>query len=259
MYNLLSRSLVILGGLLAAPMSANAAPIVFSGTGTNAAGIQGVVDSYRAALGSNRREIDWDGGGLQTTTNTGTPFNGFLNSEGVQFATPGLGFMQATPDGLASINPTYAGFDTFSSFRLFTPVDSNVTDVLFYTPGSNGVDATTISGFGAIFSDVDLAETTTLQYFDRNGNQLGTFFASEFVDGLSFLGVLFNGGELVSRVRITTGNSVLGQSDGSGADVVVMDNFIYAIPQAVRTVPEPATWLLLSIGLAGFYWRKQKA
>jgi len=259
MYNLLSRSLVILGGLLAAPMPANAAPIVFSGAGTNAASIQGVVDSYRATLESNRREIDWDGGGLQTTTNAGTPFNGFLNSEGVLFTTPGPGFIQATPEGLASINPTYGGFETFSPFRLFTPVDSNITDVLFYTPGSNGADAVTISGFGAIFSDVDLVATTSLQYFDPNGNQLGTFFASALGDGLSFLGVLFDGGELVSRVRITTGTTVLGQNDGSGTDVVVMDNFIYAIPQADRTVPEPATWLLLGIGLAGFYWRKQKA
>lgn len=61
MYNLLSRSFVILGGLLLAPMPANAAPIVFSGAGTNAASIQGVVDSYRAALRlkSPRDRLGW--------------------------------------------------------------------------------------------------------------------------------------------------------------------------------------------------------
>jgi len=53
--------------------SVQAAPIVLSATGANAAAIQGTVDVFRASLGalnpnvagsfgSGRREINWDGG-----------------------------------------------------------------------------------------------------------------------------------------------------------------------------------------------------
>lgn len=49
-------------------------------------------------------------------------------------------------------NATYAKtFSTLSPLRLFGPVGSNVTDVLFFLPGSNGAEAATVSGFGAAF------------------------------------------------------------------------------------------------------------
>ena len=62
-------------------------------------------------------------------------------------------------------------------------------------------------------------------------------------NGLSFLGVRFDGGERVTRVRITSGNAALGPNDGGNVDVVAMDDFIYAEVQ--RAVPEPSTLLLL--------------
>jgi hypothetical protein len=99
-------------------------------------------------------------------------------------------------------------------------------------------------GFGAVFTDVDLADTTTLQFFDRQDDSLGLFNVPILDNGLSFLGVLFDNPE-VARIRITAGNSALGPNDGSGVDVVVMDDFLYAEPQQV---PEPATLLLLAAG-----------
>ncbi|QSA97902.1 PEP-CTERM sorting domain-containing protein [Methylococcus sp. EFPC2] len=267
---------------LSVPASAGAVPIVFSVSGADAATIQSTVDGFRAALGgpnngnapgplgSGRREINWDGGGGNfTTTSAAMPFNVFLNTRGAQFITPGTGLIQAPPaadagtfppGGLAGLfgNPTYGSiFTTFSDERLFTPVGSNVTDGLFFLPGTNGAVAATVSAFGLVFADVDLADTTSIQFFDPNGNSLGIFFADSFNNGLSFLGVRFSN-EAISRVRIFTGNSALGPNDGGGVDVVVMDDFIYAEPRALQAVPEPATGLLLSAGLAGFGWKRTR-
>src|SRR6476469_2496334 len=66
------------------------APVVFQAAGPNRTSILSTVDAFRAALGnpdnlnaagplgSGRREINWDGGGVNTTTAPVTPFNTFL-------------------------------------------------------------------------------------------------------------------------------------------------------------------------------------
>jgi PEP-CTERM motif len=255
--------------LVAAAVStaAAAAPITFSvGGDDNPSSIQATVDVFRAALGSpnngntpgplagGRREINWDGGGSTVTTPPVTPFNGFQNTRGASFTTPGLGLSQATPDGLAGhfSNPTYSTtFGAFSPQRLFVPVASNVTDVLFFLPGSNGTMAATVSGFGAVFTDVDLAGQTTISYFDPEGDLLysASVAGGRVTDGsLSFLGVLFGGGERIARVRIITGNAALGPNDGGLVDVVAMDDYLYSEPVALSTaVPEPSALSLLGL------------
>ena len=260
--------------LLCAP--AAGAQVVTAAAGANAAVIQGSVDAYRASLGalnanvagsfgSGRREINWDGvPDAQSSPNAFAPNFFNVNSpRGVVFSTPGTGFQNSatatsgTPVEFGNINPTYPEtFGTFSAQRLFTPIGSNVTDVQFFVPGSTTAALT--RGFGAVFTDVDLANTTSMSFFGPGGGSLGTFFApvggtSAAGGSLSFLGVLF-ADAVVSRVRITTGNAAPGAgvndlSIGTGpTDVVVMDDFIYGEP--VSTVPEPATVLLLGGGLA---------
>jgi hypothetical protein len=231
-----------------------------SGAGPDPASIQGIVDQFRADLGnpnngnnpgpltSGRREINWDGGGgVSATTVSGTPFTVFQVTRGATSTTPGTGFVQAPPSGVATTfaNPTYGTiFQTFSPLRIFAVIGSNVMDVTFSVPGSPNIPALT-SGFGAVFTDVDLANTTSLQFFDINDLSLGTFFAPPANNGLSFLGVSF-GSPVVARVRIVLGNSALGPNDGGETDVVAMDDHFFGEP---TPVPEPATLLLLGSGL----------
>ena len=244
-----------------------AAPILFTDSGANAAAIQDGVDAFRAALGdpnngnalaslpSGRREINWDGGGAINGSAPATPFTVFQNTRGATFTTPGTGLTQAPVSGgllsLDLINPTYAAaFSTFSPNRLFTPLESNITDATFSVPGTNGSVPATVRGFGAVFTDVDLADSTSVEFFSQFGASLGIFNVPTggTSDGsLSFLGVLFDAGERIGRVRIISGNSALGPTDnpGGGVDVVVMDDFIYAEP---RQVPEPASLALLLLG-----------
>lgn len=278
MKNLISKwaviSFVVFVPLL--PMIAEAVPVVFSVGGDNTpASIQTTVTNFQNALGnpnngngpgplnSGRREINWDGGGGVNANAPGpTPFTVFLNTRGALIATPapGTGFIQAPPSGppdggLATFfgNATYGTiFSTFSPLRLFTPIGSNITDVTFFIPGTNGLTPAIVSGFGAVFTDVDLANTTSIQYFSPSGTSLGTFSSptGTVANGsLSFLGVAFNAGEQIGRVRITTGNSALGPNDGAGIDVVVMDDFLFAEP---RATPEPSSLLLFAFGIAGF-------
>lgn len=241
-------------------------PTVFQAAGPTAAAIQGTVEAFRAALGdpnngnvpgpllSGRREINWDGGGNNdTTTAPVTPFNVFLNTRGGQFTTPGSGLSQAPPasgpqGGLAGLfnNPTYGTiFRAFSPLRLFTPVGSNVTDAVFFVPGTNGLAPATVRGFGAVFTDVDEPDgigpskrrgnprgaSTLLEYFDDDGKSLFRSFvpASPGDGSLSFFGIVFDDAR-IARVRITTGNVAPGPDDGK-RDIVMMDDFLYGEPQ----------------------------
>jgi hypothetical protein len=245
--------------------------ITFSeGGDATTASIQDTVDKFRAALGdpnngnaagpldSGRREINWDGGGgVATTAISPTPFNGFLNNRGALFTTPapGSGFIQATPDGFAAQfgNPSLSEtFGVFSPLRIFSPIDSNITDVSFFIPGTNGSVPATVSGFGAIFTDVDLAYSTSLQFYDLGNNLIfdkavkpGSVSDASF----SFLGAIGNAGELISRVRIISGNTPIGSTaddPAKGVDIVAMDDFIYAEP---KTVPESGGIVLMVLGL----------
>ena len=236
------------------PAVASAAPQVFEASGATPADIQTQVDAFRASLGGQnngignggkftdgRREINWDAVPDAFSAPNLMPAN-FFNSNsprGALFFTLGTGFQVSansvnptnTPVRFGNIHPVYpALFSTFSPQRLFSALDSNITETLFFIPGTT--HAATSTGFGAVFTDVNVGNSTKIEYFDVNGNLL---FSRNVLPGptsrgsLSFLGVAFDTAN-VFLVRITSGNRILKTPN---RDVVVMDDFIYGEPQAL--------------------------
>ncbi len=257
-------------------------------TQTEAAGpeatlIQAAVDSFRASLGSlnpnngqsfaaGRREINWDAV-PDTFADPNLLPGDFFNqaaggrARGASFSTPGTGFL-VTADSSNPSNATLglgypADFRPFSAERLFTPIGSLITDVTFFVPGTV-TTAATVAGFGVVFSDVELANTTKVEFFnDANDLLLSHFVLREPASGgFSFFGAVANSGERIARVRITTGDEVVfgNNSFGGGSDAVIMDDFIYSEPIVFSAVPEPSTACLLGIAVVacGAYTRLRR-
>lgn len=233
-----------------------AAPVftVFEAAGADAADIQSTVDAFRTAIGPARREINWDGvpdGRADPNALPGDFFN-TTSPRGAVFSTPGSGFLVSANAGLPT--PVRFGFgndfDTFSAQRLFTAVGSNITDVNFFVPGTD--TAATTTAFGLVFTDVEVAGLTSVEFFDADGDLIFSRDALATGNaGLSFVGASVTGGS-IARVRITAGlNTILanGQLGNPNDDVVAMDDFFYAEPVA-QQVPLPPTLALGLLGLA---------
>jgi hypothetical protein len=255
-------SLVTPASAGAAPADATAAaPAVtkIEGTAANAAGLVPTVNAYRSLLGdpdngstpgsqpSGRREINWDG----VPDNRAAPallppdFFNTVAPRGAVFSTARGNKVQVsadsdnptnTPVRFGDINPQYANiFATFSPERLFTPLDTNKMTVRFFQPGST--KPATVKGFGAVFTDVDLPDSTKIEFYDRWGGQIYWRYVPKggtAGKSLSFLGIKTTAD--IYEVRITTGNAPLSawNSDGNGLDLVVMDDFLYAEPRPLQ-------------------------
>ena len=223
----------------------------------------GTVGGANGSFGGVRREINWDGVPTGFADPNVLPANFFnVNSpRGVVFNTPGTGFM-VSANGTGS-TPALFGFSgdfqVFSAPRLFTAIGSSITDINFFVPGTSS--AATTSAFGLIFVDVDVADLTKLEFFDQSNALI--FSRNAFVSGtagLTFLGGVANAGEQISRVRITSGQNTLSSNGALGnltGDMVVMDDFLYAEPIVVQRVPEPPTFLLLSLGFLAVLTRRR--
>jgi hypothetical protein len=227
----------------------NPAPVPQATVLTATGSIATKVDEFRNLLGpsngatageqpSGRREITWDGAGANPFDNKNDFPAGFFNTNvksGAVFTTSGTGFRNDSTF-FVDINPTYAAqFKFFSANKIFAPIGSNQLDQLFQVAGQPTPAVT--RGFGVVFSDVDLADKTTIQLFAQDGSDLGTFAAPVRSDdaGLSFVGVTFDQA-IIARARITLGTGALAANvnditAGGTVDLVVLDNLIYGEPK----------------------------
>jgi hypothetical protein len=230
-------------------LDSKTSPVVIQASGN----IDNALQEFRNLLGNlntapgavgGRREVNWDGGPPDLTNNDLFPGDFFAavdpalpngRKRGLVNKTPGRGFSISDND-FRFIKDNYADqFKDFSPLKTFIAAGSTVTDNFFKVPGTD-IDAT-IQGFGVVFSDVNNAASTSMEFFDGE-RSLGSFkvpnVGNNNPGGFSFLGVYFPD-DRVSRVRIISGTAPLSSSqddisDGGGEDLVVMDDFIYSEP-----------------------------
>lgn len=254
---------------------ANAAiPQIFEINGATPGDIEDTVNDFRDALGPNngnapvngnrfgRRQIDWDAapdGVSDPNLFPGDFFNADVapRARGIEFRATGTTDSFQLSSTAASGEPVRFGlpgqFTAFSEERLFTPVNGNTFDVVFFDPSNQTTQATT-RGLGIVFTDVEF-DVTTMTFFDVNDEEI---FARTVLSGpsasLSFLGVVFDSFE-VARVSVSVGQ---GFFDGTNfpVDGVVMDDFIFGEPVAV---PVPGAALLFAAPLLALARRKRSA
>jgi uncharacterized protein (TIGR03118 family) len=257
----------------------NVTSTAFSGVGgdntsTTSGTANAGLTSFEAAIGGANnggspppqpngfRTINWDGVKLDGTDPfpdtiidsghvVGIPINRF-QERGVQFeqvyAVSGPA-SQSDASTFTTVNPTVGGlFPAFSPSNTFAMFNENTIDLSFVLASAHTTTPTpgATRGFGAIFENVRLANTTSIEYF--HGDQsLGKFFVPVGTAGQAeFLGELFNS-PIVTRVTLTLGTDVLFSFDGvhfhsgnqpddpaNGHNLVVTDDFVYAEPVDLR-------------------------
>jgi hypothetical protein len=221
-------------------------PVIFSATGN----INGAMTEFRNRLGalnsttgatSGRREINWDGvpdslegkkipGNFFNPTEAGSPVS---LQRGLVYALADQAMVSKV--GFSDINANAsAEFSSFSGNKTFAVVSANRWPVSFQVAGQD--KAATIKGFGAVFSDVDKSNSTSIEFFNEQLS-LGQYFVPphDNTSGFSFLAVYFPN-DIVTEIQIShEGRLVDGEKDisqGGTKDLIVLDDFIYSEPLA---------------------------
>jgi hypothetical protein len=264
------RSLAGIVALFAAVVvtPASAGVDVTFGSGANPAAIQATIDGFRAQLGANngvggsfadgRREINWDGvpdnfaqpnvlpeDFFNVNSPRGVVFNALEYETGAALNDFMVSADSSNPTSTAvefgDIDASYgASFQPFSAQRLFHVRNASAMDVLFFVPGTT--TPANVAGFGVVFTDVDSAaggDRSVVRCYGMDGRQVGAASSPAFNNGLSFVGMIANGGDRFARCNIEIGNRRLGGGavDGvNGVDVVALDDFIYGEPRSILSI-----------------------
>lgn len=202
----------------------------------------GTLNTTPGAVGG-RREVNWDGV-PDTLMGKRLPDNFFNATEpGANPARqkgliydPGTGEFRVSNSNFADIDPQAAGqFTAFSGGNTFANVNTNQWPVGFNVAGQS--KTASVQAFGAVFLDVDLPNSTTIEFFE-NTTSIGKYPVPPHGNGsnFSFLGVFFKN-RTITRVQIThQGLLINGEKDitsGGTNDLVLLDDFIYSEPVAI--------------------------
>ena len=236
----------------------DAQPVVFEKSGADAAAIQATVDAFRGALGPNngvavaaaqgRREVNWDGVPAARLDPFPGDFFVTTSPRGIGFSTPGTRMKvsgdPATPSfQFADVTaPLPDGrpwgpieFAAFSPSKMFAPIDSVETNIHFFVPGTS--TPATVTGFGAVFSDIDLENSSAIELYAADGSLLFKRFlakAGAASKGFTFFGITLDG-QRAARVRILAGSHPVNSPFMTPPpDGVAIDDVIYAEPVAIQ-------------------------
>ena len=265
--NIISNFLLSSFALLLIATSTLSAQVVRQSTGTTPATMSAAVDLFRQDLGganngnggsytTGRREINWDDvpDNMAGEDSNGSPRflpRDFYNKNvkrGAVLSAPcyagdsiqvsaDASNPENSPVRFGHVDPSYTNtFKTFSGERLahagYYMDKCNVLEIQFYVPGTS-IPAT-VSGFGAILSDLDQGAGYIVLY-DEYGKRISLESVPLIQNGLSFYGISFNNGTRISRVRIYAGYErlKLGNLDALNNDLVAIDDIIYSEPRAI--------------------------
>lgn len=234
---------------------------VVRGTSYNAHGLKSTVDRFRYILGgknngatpgplkNGRREINWDGGAPFDMPfdffNRVVPLGAIYHTKGNIFAISDPVNGHPKDYKFSSLNRAASKqFIAFSEKRLFTSVKDNVLTQFFRVPGTN--DKATVSGFGAVYVDVDRRYTSFLTLYDTRGCRIAKVAVPPRNKGLSFVGIVVTGVRHAHYNKAPVFKAVLKLGNAPitsrryrrhhyprGRDIVVTDDFIYGEPQKI--------------------------
>lgn len=206
---------------------------------TNKAQFEAALDAL--APGS-RRNINWDAVPVPANSTIAIPADFFLASRQIildpDFPADEL---LVSNDEFGDLNANYPeNFPFFSPQINFKYKEDDGQPNVFRladlkTPGA-------ISGFGVIFTDVERANASGLEFLDSEGNEIDTVYATPGPNGgQQFLGVIYSK-PVVAEVDVLMGQKgdefgeVEDLTNGGSADVVVVDDFVFQA--ATTAIPE---------------------
>ena len=262
-------------------LATSAASTVFSGVGgDNVSGnALTALQNFEAAVGGVKntaakpqadgfRVITWDGVKTDGTeagtivingTNVGIPINRFQTQGSLfetVYAVSGDGFKSTNASVNAASPDLFPAFSPNNTFAMFNDNGIEFSFVLPSTTATTPLPAAS-RGFGAIFRNVTVANTTGIEYFSGS-TLLGTFFVPVGTQGQAeFLGVLFPNA-VVTNIAIFLGTDVLFDFNGSGPtgggvdnpasdhNLVATDDFVFAEPVANAEPPITGSGVLVA-------------
>lgn len=235
---------------------------VVTATSHNAYGLTSAVEKFQKLLGGENnvdalgplkegfRAINWDGAGVPFDMpfdffNTDVPRGALFFAKGQKFAVSNPAKPPPKDDRFSSLNKAASrDFITFSPKRLFTPVKDNKLVQKFVIPGDK--KRASVSGYGAVFVDVDKKDTTFMKFTDKHGCPIATIYIPPKSKGLSFVGIkvfkkivrgrAFSVKAPIAKVAFKLGNKAIVKKYGYkynkyANDVVVLDDLFYGEPQ----------------------------